>query len=56
MKYRFAKDMSNKLMAFGSNRKMGGVLSFGGERSCLKRIGGYNTGKDGGGSRHSFTK
>ena len=25
MKYRFAKDMSNKLMIFGSNRKIGHV-------------------------------
>ena len=43
-------------MTFGSNRKIGAVLSFGGKRSYLKRITGYNTGKDGGGSRHSFTK
>ena len=35
---------------------MSGVLSFGGKGSCLKRIRGYNTGKDGGGSKHSFTK
>ena len=54
MKYRFAKDMSNKLMIFGSNRKIGGVPSFGGKRSCLKRIRGYNAGKDGDGSRHSY--
>ena len=40
---------------FGSNRKIVGVPSFGGKRSCLKRIRGYNTGKDEGGSRHSFT-
>ena len=46
--------MSNKLMAFGSNRKMGGVPSFGGKRSYLKRIRGYNTGKDGGGSKALF--
>ena len=31
-KYRFAKDMSNKLMTFGSNRKIGGILSFGGKK------------------------
>ena len=37
--------MSNKLMTFESNRKIGGVPSFGGKRSCLKRIRGYNTGK-----------
>ena len=55
-KYRFAKDMSNKLMACGSNRKKGGIPLFGGKRSCLKRIRCYDTGKDGGGSRHSFTK
>ena len=55
-KYRFAKDMSNKLMTFESNRKIGGVPLFGRKKSCLKRIRGYDTGKDGGGSRHSFTK
>ena len=55
-KYRFAKDLSNKLMTFGSNRKMGGVLSFVRKRPFLKRIRGYNTGENGGGSRHSFTK
>ena len=48
--------MSNKLMVFESNRKKGGVLSFGGKWSCLKRIRGYNTGKEGGGSSHSFAK
>ena len=48
--------MSNKLMIFKSNRKTGGVPSFGGKRSCLKRIRGYNTGKDEGRSRHSFAK
>ena len=48
--------MSNKLMTFESNRKIGGVPSFGGKRSCLKRIRGYDTGKDGGGSRHCFAK
>ena len=56
MVWRFAKDMSNKLMIFKSNRKTGGVPSFGGKRSCLKRIRGYNTGKDEGRSRHSFAK
>ena len=55
-KYRFAKDISNKLMIFGINRKIHGVPSFGRKRSCHKRFRGYNTGKDGGGSRHSFTK
>ena len=48
--------MLKKLMTFGSNRKIGGVPLFGGKRSCLKRISGYDTGKDGGGSSHSFTK
>ena len=48
--------MSNKLMIFESNRKKGGVLVFGHKRSCLKRIRGYNTGKKGGGSSHSFGK
>ena len=55
-KYRFAEDMSNKLITFRSNRKIGGVPSLGGKRSCLKWIRGYDTVKDGGGSRHSFTK
>ena len=48
--------MSNKLIIFRSNRKKGGVPSFGRKRSCLKRIRSYNTGKEGGGSRHSFAK
>ena len=38
--------MSKKLTIFGSNRKTGGVPSFGGKRSYLKRIRGYDTGKD----------
>ena len=50
------KDMSNKLMIFESSRNKGGVPSFGGKRSCLKRIRGYDTGKEGGRSRHSFAK
>ena len=41
--------MSNKLMMFGSNRKIRGVPSFSGKCSCVKRIRGYDTGKDGGG-------
>ena len=48
--------MSNKFMIFGSNRKNGGILLFGGKRSCLKRSRGYNTGKEGGGGRNSFAK
>ena len=48
--------MSNKLMIFESSRKKGGVLLFGGKKSCLKRIRGYDTGKEGGGSSHSFAK
>ena len=43
-------------MTFKTNRKINGVPPFDGKRSCLKRIRGYDTGKDGGGSRHSFTK
>ena len=50
------KDMSNRLMILWSNRKEGGVPTFGRKRSCLKRNKGYNTGKEGHGSRHSFTK
>ena len=42
------KDISNKLMIFGSDRKSSRI------RSSLKRIRGYNTGKEGGGSRHSL--
>ena len=42
-------------MIFESNRKKGEVLSFGGKRSCLKRIRDYDTGKEGGGTSHSFT-
>ena len=48
--------MSNKLMIFESNRKKSGVLSFGGKCSCLKRIRGFDTGKEGGESSHSFAK
>ena len=43
-------------MIFESNRKKGGVLSFGSKRSCLKRIKGYDAGKDRGESSHSFAK
>ena len=35
---------------------MVGVPSLGGKRSCLKRIRGCDTGKDGDGSRHFLTK
>ena len=48
--------MSNKLMIFKSSRKKVGVLLFEGKRSCLKRIRGYDTGKQGDGSSHSFAK
>ena len=48
--------MSNKLMIFGIYRNIGGVMLFSGKRSCLKRIRGYDTGKDGAGSRRSFAK
>ena len=48
--------MSNKLIIFESNRKKDGVLSFGSKRSCLKRIRSFDTGKEGGGSSHSFAK
>ena len=30
------KDISNKLMIFESDRKDGGIPSFGGKKSCLK--------------------
>ena len=43
-------------MIFKSNRKKGGILLFGSKRSCLKRIRGYDTGKEGGESSHSFAK
>ena len=45
LKCRFAKDMSNKLKIFWSNRKIGGVLLFCGKRTYLKRIMGYDTGQ-----------
>ena len=48
--------MSNKLMILDSNRKIGGVLSFPSKRSCLKRIRGYDKGKEEGGGSHSFAK
>ena len=31
------KDISNKLMIFKSDRKDGGIPTFGGKRSCLKQ-------------------
>ena len=40
-------------MIFGSSRKKGEVPPFGGKRSCLKKIKGCDTGKEGGGSRYS---
>ena len=46
--------MSNKLMMFGSNRKICGVPAFSRKRSCLERIRGYDTGKDGGGKKAFF--
>ena len=48
--------MSNKLIIFGSNRRKCGVLLLGGKKSCLERIRGYDTVKEGGGRRHSFVK
>ena len=47
--------MSNKLI-FGSSRKKVGVPSFDGKRSCLKRIRGHDTGKEGGRIRDSLAK
>ena len=47
-KHRFATDMSNKLMTFRSSRLA--------EKGYVWKELGYHTGKDGGGSRHSFTK
>ena len=46
--------MSNKLLIFGSTEKIGGI--FGRKRSYLKRIKGYNTGKEGGERRDSLAK
>ena len=43
-------------MIFRSNRKKGRVPSFGDKKSCLKRIRGYDTGKEGAGRRYSFAK
>ena len=44
----------NKLMMFGSERKNNKILQFGGKRSSLKRIKGFGTREEGGGSRHSY--
>ena len=44
------KNISNKLMILGSDKKNGG------KRSCLKRISSYNTGEEGGGTGHSYAK
>ena len=32
------------------------MVEFDRKRSCLKRIGGYDTGEERGGSRHSFAR
>ena len=48
--------MSNKLMIFRSNRKKGGAPFFDRNRSFLERIRNYDTGKEGGGNRHSLAK
>ena len=48
--------MSNKLMILESNRKKGGVLSFGGKRSCLKKNQGLTHREGGGGSSHYFAE
>ena len=50
------KDMSNKLMIYRSNRKKRQNSASRQKGSYLKRIRGYNTGKEGGESRHSFPK
>ena len=39
---------------FGSERKNNKILQFGGKRSSLKRIKGFGTREEGGGSRHSY--
>ena len=43
------KDIPNNLMIFSSDKNNGGIPPFGGKRSCLKRIRGYNAGEEGGG-------
>ena len=56
-KFRFGKERYIKLIIFGSDRKKnGGILLFGRKRSSMKRVKGYNTGEEGVGSRHCFTR
>ena len=43
-------------MIFGSNRKNHGIPSFGVKMSYLKKIRGYDTGMERGGSRLSLAK
>ena len=65
MKYRFGKEnikkyqgnisrqnISNKLMILGSDRKKKNR----GKKPCLKRIRGFDTGEEVGGSRHSLAR
>ena len=53
--YLVRQDIPNKLMIFGSNKKNNRIPPFPKKRSCLKRIKGYNTRENGGGSRHSLS-
>ena len=54
-KYRFGKERYIKqINDIWEGQKI--TAEFGGKRSCLKRIRGYNTGEERGRSRHSFAR
>ena len=54
---RFArKDISNKLIIFGSDRKIRRNSAVWRKKFMSEKIRNYDTGKEGGGSRHSFGK
>lgn len=41
---------------FGSDRKNSGIPPFGGKKSYVRKIRGYNTWEEDGGSMHSFAR
>ena len=56
-KYRFGKERYIKeINDIWEWLKRAGIPLFGGYRSCLKKIRGYDTGEEEGGSRHSFAR
>ena len=50
------KDISNKLMTLGSDRKKSSIPLFNIKRSCLKKISSHDTEKEESGSRHCVAR